>query len=1017
LAEFIQNADDAKATEIDIGLDERIHHGNKVPGEAGEELQGHAFTVYNNETFSEQDFQNITNTGDSGKRQDASKTGRFCLGINTAFHLGDCILLVTGHRLVAFDPTRKFFPEPLLVEFGQGDTHFADEYPDFCRPFLAYGINFREEYKGTLFRIPLRTKVEAGGLSKRMYSAQEIWDELLDVFSENAAQCLLFLKKLHRITVHSLTATGRREVCRAEVDLLHSPSFLSQRTALFERLLAKPTAGGKLQVPEYHQRLKTIVEEIAFKAEVGEVFVKVDLITSRSSRLSRRAVGAAVIVSRSTWYVCTRVAAHEAAALALGDCDALEERRIPIVQVALCMQREGQMLPKIDGRVHVALPLIDEVFWGMHANIFADTTPDRRKLLRSQERHIVAWSTALMEDGCAKASASLIHLVAQEQVKVLDLTPSAAALADEGLGQGTGVATASRHQPQRRNSLSDSDSDREDVGRGVGFAGGKGGEGEGSKEGSGFMAPTWYSLFPQLDDGTQDKLLQALWRAVYTQLWQLPVMVTFSSSGAETEGGQAVLTAELCRASEAMYIDPSSVPQANLRWILGQVIQHTGMSRLIYPSAAMVKGFKAAGLALQALTPQALAAMLHHPAPSLRRYLSESNQRRQAVTALSKNCNDTLKYTVKSQEALSKNDEAFVKNDEALQGVEQASSIGFGERSLRPSSNGAVDVDASTSASTHIKEGQECQSVEKGAIMEAHVACLAYILAEAKACKYLTGAALGLTLDGTLHDLPPAPSHTMRAAHDSDSDSDSDHERVFQEAHASRHRRARADSDEDKLLPPQPVLDMPSCRGEEETEGVLGGEEEADIKTLYIASSEQKQLFGGASGPLAARILQLDCDALHSSLVARLMRACSVVPIFKSAEHLCRAIPLLLPPTWRRVARVTAQQIQSHLQSGQAGWFSLENISALWRHLGTFSDLHAKHLAPVVGAGGGGGEGGGRGPAILPTRCGNLIRVSLSPWFDVGDLSVLEAEELDGLARFGCVFVECELHSIPRQVY
>lgn len=219
LAEFIQNADDAKATEIDIGLDERVHEASRVPGmrdtysAATAELMGPALTVYNNETFSEQDFQNITNTGDSGKRQDASKTGRFCLGINTAFHLGDCILLVTGHRLVAFDPTRKFFAEPLLVEFGrQGDASLADAYPDFCRPFLAYGITFREQYHGTLFRIPLRTKVEQGGLCKRAYSVQEIWDDLLEDFSENAAGCLLFLKKMERIVVHSLTQHGRREV-------------------------------------------------------------------------------------------------------------------------------------------------------------------------------------------------------------------------------------------------------------------------------------------------------------------------------------------------------------------------------------------------------------------------------------------------------------------------------------------------------------------------------------------------------------------------------------------------------------------------------------------------------------------------------------------------------------------------------------------------------------------------------------------------------------------------------------
>jgi hypothetical protein len=178
--------------------------------------------------------------------QDASKTGRFCLGINTAFHLGDCILLVTGHRLVAFDPMRKFFPEPLLVEFGgpgAAGSAFADTYPDFCRAFLAYGITFREEYRGTLFRIPLRTKAEAGGLTKRVYSVQDIWTDLLEDFVEHAAQCLLFLKKMQRITVHSLTAAGRREVCKAEVDAHRSEQFLLHRTALLDLILAKPLAG------------------------------------------------------------------------------------------------------------------------------------------------------------------------------------------------------------------------------------------------------------------------------------------------------------------------------------------------------------------------------------------------------------------------------------------------------------------------------------------------------------------------------------------------------------------------------------------------------------------------------------------------------------------------------------------------------------------------------------------------------------------------------------------------------
>jgi hypothetical protein len=49
--------------------------------------------------------------------------------------------------MVAFDPSRSFFPDPMLVEFGDVAHHghaFADMFPDFCLPFAEYGINFRE---------------------------------------------------------------------------------------------------------------------------------------------------------------------------------------------------------------------------------------------------------------------------------------------------------------------------------------------------------------------------------------------------------------------------------------------------------------------------------------------------------------------------------------------------------------------------------------------------------------------------------------------------------------------------------------------------------------------------------------------------------------------------------------------------------------------------------------------------------------------------------------------------------
>ena len=70
-------------------------------------------------------------------------------------------------------------------------------------------------------------------------------------------------------------------------------------------------------------------------------------------------------------------------------------------------------------------------------------------------------------------------------------------------------------------------------------------------------------------------------------------------------------------------------------------------------------------------------------------------------------------------------------------------------------------------------------------------------------------------------------------------------------------------------------------------------------------------------------ILRDACETRHHvrvtlrgccSLVARLARTCDVAPMFKNAEHLCRAIPLLLPPAWRNCEQVLAHQVQAHLK-------------------------------------------------------------------------------------------------------
>ncbi|WP_426557166.1 hypothetical protein [Dapis sp. BLCC M172] len=65
LKELIQNADDAKATRVEIILYWRIHQFQNLPDNRMEKLMRPAILVYNNQVFREQDFESIKSLGQS----------------------------------------------------------------------------------------------------------------------------------------------------------------------------------------------------------------------------------------------------------------------------------------------------------------------------------------------------------------------------------------------------------------------------------------------------------------------------------------------------------------------------------------------------------------------------------------------------------------------------------------------------------------------------------------------------------------------------------------------------------------------------------------------------------------------------------------------------------------------------------------------------------------------------------------------------------------------------------------
>ena len=110
--ELIQNADDARATEIKFILDTRNLKQEKTFGISFNDLQGPALCCWNNAIFEKQDLKGITSLGRGSKADEIQKCGRFGVGFNSVYHLTDAPQFISDfNEYCIFDPLCQFFPE------------------------------------------------------------------------------------------------------------------------------------------------------------------------------------------------------------------------------------------------------------------------------------------------------------------------------------------------------------------------------------------------------------------------------------------------------------------------------------------------------------------------------------------------------------------------------------------------------------------------------------------------------------------------------------------------------------------------------------------------------------------------------------------------------------------------------------------------------------------------------------------------------------------------------------------
>ncbi|KAK1169336.1 hypothetical protein AOXY_G8102 [Acipenser oxyrinchus oxyrinchus] len=255
LKELLQNADDAKATEIYFVFDPREHQADRIFDDKWIPLQGPALCVYNNQPFTEDDVRGIQNLGRGTKEGNPGKTGQYGIGFNSVYHITDCPSFISNNDILCiFDPHARYAPGSTSVcpgrMFRDLDAEFRTQFSDVLNLYL--GDHFK--LAGcTMFRFPIRN-VEMARVSEisSVPASDRMVQNLLDKLRADGAELLMFLNHMEKISICEI------EKNTGDLKVLYS-------------VTAKITDGDRLKRKQFHA---SVIDSVTRKKQLSQIPVQ-----------------------------------------------------------------------------------------------------------------------------------------------------------------------------------------------------------------------------------------------------------------------------------------------------------------------------------------------------------------------------------------------------------------------------------------------------------------------------------------------------------------------------------------------------------------------------------------------------------------------------------------------------------------------------------------------------------------------------------------------------------------------
>ncbi|KAL6651611.1 hypothetical protein ACP70R_010536 [Stipagrostis hirtigluma subsp. patula] len=436
LFELVQNAEDAKASEVVFLLDKTQYGTSSILSPEMAEWQGPALYCFNDSVFSPQDLYAISRIGQDSKLEKPFAIGRFGLGFNCVYHFTDIPGFVSGENIVMFDPHACYLPgispshPGLRIKFV--GRRILEQFPDQFTPFLHFGCDLQQPFPGTLFRFPLRNEAAASRsqIKREQYAPQDV-EMLFSSFSEVLSEALLFLRNVKKITLY-VKENNSQEMRLVHCVSKHNSSLIAKEPHSLNTMLAfihgnQPSGMDRTQffsklnktkdsdLPWSCQKIAIL--EKSPTAHLVHLWILAECIGGGHARKLSTASS-----SKSHFFVpWASVAAYLHSVSVDGTKELSAEAEVNhdnlvFSNLDLESSRERK---NFEGRAFCFLPLPINTSIPVHVNAYFELSSNRRDIWIGNDmagggRARSEWNLALLEDVVAPAYGHLLAAVAKE---------------------------------------------------------------------------------------------------------------------------------------------------------------------------------------------------------------------------------------------------------------------------------------------------------------------------------------------------------------------------------------------------------------------------------------------------------------------------------------------------------------------------------------------------------------------------------------------------------------------------